>query len=217
MNNTQRIKGFIVDIYNKAFLFFTDKIYRNFLYLTLYDLPLRNYIDVAVDGNYKKLRKLKLPVPANVYKSVYSELLEQYMKLSGNDSLKSEQERQEDETQLRKKIYMYSVGLSVLVQFDKVEGIMGYFESEGITGTAEQVAKRVDAELKVMNIELEGIEKLKIQNPKEKTTRQDFSKTIAMANKNGYNVAYDMSTADFIQCLNLQRDEIKSLERLTKK
>ena len=217
MNNTQRIKGFFVQNYNKAFLFFTDIIYRKFLYTSLFELPLKNYIDVAVDGNYRKLRKISLPVPMKVYKDVYSDLIEQYMELSGNDNLKAEKERQEDENDLKKKVYLYSVGLSVLVQFEQTDGIMSYFENEGIAGTVEQVAKRVDAELKVMKIELEGLEKLKLQNPKEKTTRQDFSKTIAMACKNGYNVHYEMSTADFIQTLNIQREEIKNLERLTKK
>ena len=213
MKMTSTIKGFFVEKYNKAFLFFTDTLFRYFMYTSLFDLPLRNYIDVTVEGKYRKLLKLPILAPVKVYKAVYAELIEEYMQLSGNTSLKAEQERAEDESDLRKRIYLYSVGLSVLVQFEKNDGILAYFKTEGFEGEMEEVARRVDEELKVMNMELQAIEKLKIVSPKEKTTRADFSKTIAMACKNGYNVTYGMSVADFIQTLNLQREEIESLKR----
>lgn len=217
MKNKQTIKGFFVEKYNKAFLFFTDTLFRYFLYTSLFDLPLKRYIDVAVDGNYRKLLKVPFFAPLRLYRTVYSELIEEYIVLSGNASLKAEQERAEDENDLKKKIYLFSVGLAVLVEFDKIDGIIAYFEKEGFSGTSEEIAKSVDAELKVMKMELDAVEKLKPPAPKEKTTRADFSKTIAMACKNGYVASYDMSVADFIQTLNLQREEIKSLERLKTK
>lgn len=212
-----KLKDFFVDLYKKVFVFFTDTIFRKMMYNTLFKLPLLNYIDIVVDGKYNKLLKVPIIAPKSVLMSMYSSLIEEYILLSENNDLSAEKARQEDEEYLSKKIYLYSVGLATLVEFKEATGIVDYFISEGYSGTNEEIAKQVDSDLKVMNIELLGIKKLRVETPNVKTTRKDFEKTIIMANKNGYTIDRNGSTAAFIQALNLQREEIINLETKFKK
>ena len=56
---------------------YSEKMYRKNLYLSLYDMPLGNYIRLTVDGDLRQLSKTNRKIPQAVALKVFSELQKQ--------------------------------------------------------------------------------------------------------------------------------------------
>lgn len=216
-----KIKSFLTNMCKKGLLFLNNALYRTLsgvLYLNLYKLPLGVYIDIIVDKEYKKLSKYSIPVPKNVLFRCFNDLQQNYTTLARSAEYKTMASRKEEMQFLQYKIFFYSHAVKLMTDFDNTEGCIKFLNENGFTGTREEIAQAVIGELMGLKSNLDDLEALDAvdKKPEEKheVSRGDYAKTIAVANKNGYSVSYDTSVGDFINILNLQREEIA---RLTKK
>jgi len=203
----------------KVGLFFLQKksiqFFSLFLYTSLYKLPLGKYIDVVVDGMYKSLRIVPIPCPQYAYIYVYGKLHEEYAKLAGNAEYKGRVSRQDEITFIKYQLFFYSHALKLIVAHDNMTGAIEYLKQNGFEGTREELINQVTGELMGLKSNLDDLEHLEKQtNPQtesKKITRADYSKTIAVACKNGYYVDYQTSVADFIHILATQKEEFTRL------
>jgi hypothetical protein len=193
-----------------------DKVCSLWLYKTLYKFPLGKYIDVVVDHDMRGMRFLPIPCPQFVYHKRFGELQEEYAKLSGSAQKEGRVSRKEEITFIQYQIFFYSHALKLIVDFDNMQGAIDFLNKNGFEGTREELINAVSGELMGLKSNLDDLEAMeKAENPqteKKKISRADYSKTIAVANKNGYPITYKTSVGDFINALNLQREEVARLK-----
>ena len=215
------LKPFLTNVCKKGLLFTNDTVYKvvsGLLYTNIFKLPLGVYIDMIVDKNYRKLSRYRLPIANRALLRCFNDLQQDYAKLARSAEYKSVSNRREEIQFLRYKIFFYSHAIKLMVDFEETEGCIKFFNDNGFTGTKEEIGEAVISELLGLKSNLDDLEALEAAEvkPAEKheVSRSDYAKTIAVANKNGYSVSYETSVGDFINILNLQREEIA---RLTKK
>lgn len=215
------MKPYIAEKAKVGLLFFlkiVDRVCSLWLYKTLYKFPLGKYIDVVVDHDMRGMRFLPIPCPQFVYHKRFGELQAEYAKLSGNAPAKGKISRKEEITFIQYQIFFYSHALKLIVEFDNMQGCIDFLNKNGFEGTREEIINAVTGELMGLKSNLDDLEAMeKAENPdkpqteKQKISRADYSKTIAVANKNGYPITYKTSVGDFINALNLQREEVARL------
>lgn len=213
-----KLKPYVAEKAKVGLLFFiklTEKICGLWLYKTLYKFPLGKYIDVVVDHDFTGMRFLPLPCPRFVYLKRFGELQAEYAKLAGNAEHKGKVNRQNEITFIQYQIFFFSHALKLIVDFDNMQGCIDFLNKNGFEGTREEIINAVTGELMGLKSNLDDLMALeKIDTPKtekQKITRADYSKTIAVANKNGYPITYKTSVGDFINALNLHREEVARL------
>ena len=201
-------------------LFLSNKyfygLYRKNLYLSLHELPLGNYISIVVDGNVKAVKKKRGFVPRPVLIRQINELQKQYSEMSDQKIYEGFVTRNQEKDLMKAQIFFYSTALKLIVDFDNMKGAIDFFNENGFFGTKEEIANQVLAEVKAIKSRLDDMELIdkaqQADNKKEKITREMYSRVILVAKKNGYDINYESSVADFITAMHLQKEEIKNLE-----
>lgn len=201
-------------------LFLSNKyfsgLYRKNLYLSLYELPLGNYISIVVDGDFKAVNKKRSFVPRPALIRQINELQKQYSEMSDQKTYEGYVTRNQEKDLMRAQIFFYSTALKLIVDFDNMKGVIDFFNENGFFGTKEEIANQVLAEVKAIKSRLDDMELIdktqQTDNKKEKITRELYSRVILVAKKNGYDINYKSSVADFITAMHLQKEEIKNLE-----
>ena len=194
---------------------YSEKIYRKNLYLSLYDMPLGNYIRLTVDGDLRQLSKTNRKIPQAVALKVFAELQKQYSDMSDNKVLEGQITRQSEKDYLKTQIFFYSSALNLIHNFDNMDGAIVFFNNNGIFGSANEVQNQALAEVKALKSkldDLEALDKANSEDVQKRVTREDYSKVILVAGKNGYHITYKSSVADFISAMQLQKEEISRLQ-----
>ena len=194
------------------------KLCQRNLHTDLYKLSLRKYISITVEDNLKVLRFLPIPMPKSAYVIAFNTLQKQYAKLADNKTYAGHVTRQQEKNLIKSQIFFYSTALKLIHDFDNAEGSIDFFNKNGFTGTKDEIMQQVSDELMGLKSNLDDMEALDEANKKDeggkdikKVTREDYSRTILVANKNGYNITYKSSVADFIHTMSLQKEEIKNM------
>ena len=216
---TTNIKPYLAEKCQVGLLFLRDKLikfFSIFMYQTLYKMPLGKYIDVVVDKNFKSLRRMPFPCPLFAYLAQFGKLQVEYSELSGNKEMQGRITKQDEVNFIKYQIFFFSHALKLLLSGKVDEDVKEFFSKNGFEGSTEEIANAVSGELMGLKSNLDDLELLlKAETPQDtgKVSRADYSKTIAIANKNGYYLDYKSSVADFIHILGLQKEEISRLNK----
>lgn len=242
MNRLKKILSSFVQKPKRAFLFFKEQINRGTLETrlhafqkmlfswnlctNLYKLRLKDYISLTVDGNINSIKTIPLITPKWLIIDSIKKINDQYIELSDNAELKNKKDTNAKIFDISGKMAYLKLGISLieakykLQSYQKVDfkNEFEYFEKFGLKfNTVDELYKRLVSTYKGFYIELTKLNKSQTKEKKETaTTRQDFSKTMAMLSKNGYKVDYLMSVSDWITTINLYRKECDDMEKQLK-
>lgn len=242
MTKLKKILSSFVQKPKRAFLFFKEQINRGTLETrlrafqrmlfswnlctNLYKLKLKDYISLTVDGNISSIKTIPLITPKWLIIDSIKKINDQYIELSDNAELKNKKEVNAKIFDISGKMAYLKLGISLLEAKSKLQSYQEvdfknefeYFKKFGIKfNTVEELYKKLVSTYKGFYIELTKLNKSQTKEKKETTTtRQDFSKTMAMLSKNGYKVDYSMSVSDWITTINLYRKECDDMEKQLK-
>ena len=196
---------------------------KKFLYTSLRDLSftMRSYVDLIVNGNLNALKKIHVPISKAVLKAVLDTIQLEYAELSNNKEVSTYVKRNDKlGILIRKHEILRSCGV-VLSVFPDNKEVLEFLDKSNIKG--DDILKRLESECKSLELKIAELQTLnKVENKSEKkVTIEDYSRTFAVLNKNGYSANIDMPVLDFIQTMAIYRKEVednnKQLENLKKR
>lgn len=213
-----------------AFRAFQKMLFGWNLYTTLYDFPLKKYIDFTVENNFHYSRRIKFfYVPQWLHEKNNDVLTDEYIRISSNNDLKHNSLISKELSSLVYKIRVFQLILSYLKAVDTLEVLgksvndtiaMDYLKANRLRikpFTRERAILVLDNEIKTAYITYEAKKKQYKENKSEqKISRDDFSKWIAVLNYNKFNVDYKMSVADYIQRINMYQKMCEDLKNYGK-
>lgn len=196
---------------------------KKFLYTSLRDLDftMRSYIDLIVNGNLNALKKIHIPISKAVLKATLDAIQIEYAELSNNKEVSAYVKRNDKlGILIRKHEILRSCGV-VLSVFPDNKEVLEFLNKSNIKGG--DILKRLESECKTLELKIAELQTLnKVENKSEKkVTIEDYSRTFAVLNKNGYSANIDMPVLDFIQTMAIYRKEVednnKQVEKLKRR
>jgi hypothetical protein len=185
--------------------------------LSDFNFTMDRFIRLSADNDYKAIKKRNLPIPLFVLKHFYNDILKQYALLSKNDEyIKADKKRSVIESlYFRHELFRLSlIALSNSFIKEKDEKkVLAILDDNGIRG--ENIKSVLTSEIKMIKLKLKNLE---AQEPKKeeekqkKVTRADYFKVFARLSEAGYNASKDMCVLDYVETLNVHRDNVKRQE-----
>jgi hypothetical protein len=202
------------------------------IYRSLHQIKLSDYIDYVVSGDIKSLKRIKwIFIPKSYEKYVKESLNLEYVHISNNEQLKHNMSITDEINIIVKRIREYQIVKMHLESLTLLEDLgktvddsvsMAYIKANRMRVnpfTRERAIIVLESQIK-SNYSLYLAKKAQYKTEKKsenvKTTKDDFSKWIAVLNYNNFKASYDMYVADFLHTLNLYKEYSESIKNLTK-
>ena len=203
----------IKNILNSVFEKYKNAIIFNTLTDTRFTMG--RYIRLVVDGDLTALKVFPLPIKADL-KAVYANLMEEYTKLSENDEVIAERERQDSFAALCRKQNVLVWCIQILNIDPDNENVLKFLKKHRLT------IDGLENEISVLNIRIDEQRKaFKKQTGDEpnKATKSDYYRMFTALEKAGYGeITEKTPVLKFIQANVLFRKEIdannKQMEKL---
>ena len=192
--------------------------YKNaIIFTTLTDtrFTMERYIRLVVDGDLKALKVFPLPIKTDL-KAVYASLMEEYARLSENDEVIAENERQESFTALCRKQNVLVWCVHILSVDPDNENVLSFLKRSRLT------KEGLENEISVLNIRIDeqrNAFKKDTKDTPNKATKSDYYRMFSALEKAGYGeITEKTPVLKFIQANVLFRKEIdannKQMEKL---
>ena len=217
----QKINSVIEKLTNAIFSFYRKRTYNN---ISDKNFKMDRYIDLLVNNNLNALRKYKITYPKSVLFGVYSNIQQQYVELSKNKEITAKMKRKQRKDILIKKYNLLIACGTVLSVQPENQDVLEFLNSNSIKG--DDMLKRIETECKVLQSKIEELQSFDEQEKSKEKKSEPlseayYSRIFALLNKNGYKADRNMSVLDFIETMNIYKQEIeennKQLDKLKSK
>lgn len=191
---------------------YRTKFYLSNLYTDCFEITLKTYINIVVNNDFKGLRKRFIYIPKRFYYEAFKQIQEQHIDITENQQVKNEKNNKNRLDKLSKKKFDLICFYFILKNKDS-EFVISELKKRGYSGkNKEAIIKKIEAGVKMLNMELNILNSNKQEENYTKQTKKDFYDTLTILSKNGYDVSDNMSYGHYIITINTFNKEIETIQ-----
>ena len=198
-------------------------LFKTITYSNLQDrnFKMHRYIDIVVHNKLSALKKIPIYIPKAYLFAIYGTLQTQYIEISKDSKIKAKIKRKEHLETLKAKYNILVTCGTVLSILPDNKDVLDFLQRSGISGV--DMLKRIKAELKSLQSKIENLQEMEKKDMADEKKSEPLSEAyyvriFALLNKHGYKAGMDMSVVDFIETMNIYKQEIeennKQIEKL---